>query len=415
MANKRKAQTTLDHSNGRDLHLQDLVLEGISNRNPQFHVQLLFMLKIVKNTWSVLRSPLDSVRNGFRFRGCNAFRYVLMLAFDDITDGLEQSFPSGFHASKTFEQCLMSEHVLFELRKPYHRIAGEGIGYVSGGFFMFMGGLWQEAKGLTKIMPFITTVFLPLLRIAMGGYFSCGQPPKQARRFAGGTPTSSDMCVLGRIFKIQLAKKPEWSQMNYEALKYFDKARTLVLKPAPCVSPSNNSLSSYQDSEDEDHEQDTPMPIFFPWLGPPRTASGLDSEAKDELEDDETTSIPRAPFRRGLSSVGGGSDSDDEDSAGEGVIQAPSLSAEFGRVVDFTSTANPSGLLEPFSFPSTGYDDDDEKRTTHSAVLGWCHEWGQSPGATYSNHFYCRATSTRRPIPDIGRAFRPSRPFPEPR
>lgn len=55
----------------------------------------------------------------------------------------------------------------FDGAKP---VAGAGITNVSGGVFIFIGGLYEDTGGLGKVLPFIRAVFSPLIKVAVEAY-----------------------------------------------------------------------------------------------------------------------------------------------------------------------------------------------------------------------------------------------------
>jgi hypothetical protein len=154
--------------------------------DPAFEVPLPWMLS---TTWALVESKDEAVRNRLRLRGRIAFRYALLLAFEEFCaeDDERASFSSMYNVGayklqrnvsfscliQALEECLLSEEVISALLgKPHHhgvkRVTSEGVLYVSGGFNIFMGGLWTEAQ-LSKITPWVKTLFIPLFRVAVEG------------------------------------------------------------------------------------------------------------------------------------------------------------------------------------------------------------------------------------------------------
>ncbi|KAJ7823649.1 hypothetical protein B0H13DRAFT_1919546 [Mycena leptocephala] len=219
--------------------------------DPTFDVHLPWMLP---TTWGLVESKDEAVRNRLRLRGRIAVRYALLLAFEEFVseDDARASFSSMYNVGaykpqrnvsfsrliQALEECLLSEEVLSALlTKPHHhdvkRVTSEGVSYVSGGFNVFMGGLWTEAQ-LSKISPWVKTLFVPLFRVAVEGNTSSRNVVKRSRVDREVSETSCESQVLLRLRKLQLAKKPE-------------------KKPAPVPQHVRSSRTEPSSAEDDSH------------------------------------------------------------------------------------------------------------------------------------------------------------------
>ncbi|KAJ7075337.1 hypothetical protein B0H15DRAFT_657568 [Mycena belliarum] len=137
-----------------------------------------------RKTLKSLVSPVDWIREGLRFRGRNALKYGLMLAFLDCTGSSEAGCVTGLYG--TLEGCFLSESVwreiLLKLNWPsLTRMVLDGTP-ISGPVNIFFGGLWEDTKGLGKVMPFVLALFRPLILPAIAAYNEfTSRPPKKVR------------------------------------------------------------------------------------------------------------------------------------------------------------------------------------------------------------------------------------------
>ncbi|KAJ7507261.1 hypothetical protein B0H11DRAFT_1970947 [Mycena galericulata] len=258
-----------------------------------------------QTTWKDMSSPDSAVREGFRVKGRIAIRYALLLVFEgQISKDGEASYSPGFYSS--IEECVLSEEVLSELlAQPRHngeqRIVGEGVGYVTHGFNIFIGGLWQDVGGLGKITAFVESAFAPLVSVAIKSYRSFS-PPKRARSCAGGGANCSELRVLERIRKLQLAKKPEKSWKSNQPAGLVPSI--VVPTPPPCVSPTtdlslgNSSSQEHLDDDIDELESDEDQdetPQTRPALISLADATDIDELDSDQDQEDQgRTSILRS-------------------------------------------------------------------------------------------------------------------------
>ncbi|KAJ7083418.1 hypothetical protein B0H15DRAFT_1024224, partial [Mycena belliarum] len=131
--------------------------------------------------WDGLLAPASEVREGFRVLGRGSARYAFLLAFLEVS-GFGNCPPGLFG---TLENMLLSESILRAIMaKPEHpdvdRICTLNE-VISDTFYMFIGGLCEEAADLTLVTPFIKDLFIPLIRAGMTAYHA---HPGSVRRSA---------------------------------------------------------------------------------------------------------------------------------------------------------------------------------------------------------------------------------------
>ncbi|KAJ6489616.1 hypothetical protein C8R47DRAFT_1124940 [Mycena vitilis] len=219
---------------------------------PRFAVLLPWL---TQQTWDQLLSPQDTIREGYKAMGRTALHLGFATVFAEFCGGLEAGFSVGLFG--TLENCLLSEEILFELfKKPTHRgvdaIAAKGGGTVADAVHIFVGGLWFESPNLCKVLPFVRSLFGVLLPVAVDAFNSFRKPKraKQAKT-GGGQPT--ELLVLHRVYRMQIAKKP-LKPSNEVQQKYADFMETLQDMATPSFSfPATPSSSIRRDQDPEDN------------------------------------------------------------------------------------------------------------------------------------------------------------------
>ncbi|KAJ7605058.1 hypothetical protein DFH06DRAFT_1253431, partial [Mycena polygramma] len=204
-------------------------------------------------TWDQLLSPQDTIREGYRAMGRTALHLAFATVFAEFCGGLEAGFSVRLFG--TLENCLLSEEIFFELfKKPAHRgvdaIAAKGGGTVADAVHIFIGGLWFESPSLGKVLPFVRSVFGALLPVAVDAFdsFRKSKRAKQAKT-GGGQPT--ELLVLHRVYRMQIAKKP--LKLSKEVRqKYADLMKTFQATPSSSF-PATPSSSVRRDQAPEDN------------------------------------------------------------------------------------------------------------------------------------------------------------------
>ncbi|KAK7026200.1 hypothetical protein R3P38DRAFT_1028781 [Favolaschia claudopus] len=123
----------------------------------------------ILNSWETILSKVNTVRNVSREKGRKGLDRAIYKTFLKVTNDF---LPPNYRELK---DCLLDEAVLWEiLRKPRRpgvpllaRKRGEGKEKVKSGFIMFVGGLWEDSKGMDKALPWLIDLFEPLVRIAL--------------------------------------------------------------------------------------------------------------------------------------------------------------------------------------------------------------------------------------------------------
>ncbi|KAJ7432275.1 hypothetical protein FB451DRAFT_1317204 [Mycena latifolia] len=214
---------------------QSMTIAAISAvRQPGYEV---VFPEVLLSTWDSLRSPVAAVREGYRVLGRGSIKYAFVLAFSAVCKPLEDGCAPVLFG--TLENALLREEMFVEiLKKPNHpgvqRITtlDENHQTVSGGLFIFVGGLWRDALGLATITDWIQVIFTPLIRAALAAYNSW-RPAKKAKKEepARGTGCKRDLCILDRLRNLQIAMTTKKSTENAEQLNSL--FPTLSLSPSP--------------------------------------------------------------------------------------------------------------------------------------------------------------------------------------
>ncbi|KAJ7605043.1 hypothetical protein DFH06DRAFT_1253365 [Mycena polygramma] len=246
--------------NDRERAVKTAVKSAIAE--PRFAVLLPWL---TQQTWDQLLSPQDTIREGYKAMGRTTLHLGFATVFAEFCGGLEAGFSVGLFGP--LENCLLSEEIFFELfKKPAHRgvdaIAAKGGGTVADAVHIFIGGLWFESPSLGKVLPFVRSVFGALLPVAVDAFdsFRKSKRAKQAKT-GGGQPT--ELLVLHRVYRMQIAKKP--LKLSKEVRqKYADLMETLQATPSSSfpATPSSSSVRRDQAPEDNLYRDDRPGSLW---------------------------------------------------------------------------------------------------------------------------------------------------------
>ncbi|KAJ7757600.1 hypothetical protein B0H16DRAFT_1721333 [Mycena metata] len=162
-------------------------------------------------TWECALSPVDVIRRYLRVTGRATFTYGLMLAFREVVGGIDAGSIPGKY--ETIEECLLRKEVLAAIfRKPHHPNMKQPIATKDtaalGPFLVFVGAMWEDAKGLSQVIPWICSVFVPLIRVALRAYDEFGEGIKKdvkvSKTSQDGDNTAGELIVLQRIHAFQI-------------------------------------------------------------------------------------------------------------------------------------------------------------------------------------------------------------------
>ncbi|KAJ7508432.1 hypothetical protein B0H11DRAFT_2304387 [Mycena galericulata] len=189
-----------------EVNIVNEILEYI--KQPAYTVNLSWLRG---ETWKSVRSRVNTIREGLRIKGRGSIKYAFMLAFLNVTGGLEDGLEPGVFG--TLENCILSERVLFAVLKKvrrgkFHLHLRDGEN-VSAAFHVFVGGMWDDVCGLNKVVPCLARLFEPLIQVGMAARSQI-RPFKKAKCGDGSDqPRAAELDLLERMWQFQEKTKPQ--------------------------------------------------------------------------------------------------------------------------------------------------------------------------------------------------------------
>ncbi|KAJ7492036.1 hypothetical protein FB451DRAFT_1216767, partial [Mycena latifolia] len=255
-------------------------------------------------TWDSMLSPVDNIREGYRILGWGSIKHAFMLAFSDVCNPLEGGCPPGLFG--TLENCLLCDRILLEiLKKPEHPGVARIVTIeqtVGASVLIFIGGLYGETNNLNKILPWIKTLFIPLIRAGMTAYHEF-RTIKKAKVSQRGTNCAGDLRILQRMRDLQFAKKPP----RPTQLENLKKRNTSILR-SPLSTPSSSPMSRTEEEHEEEDDvsiEESMGPVVAQYTNAaPIDTAGAAFASMDPFWD--TSSPPAAGARAGAPGLSAG-------------------------------------------------------------------------------------------------------------
>ncbi|KAJ7291177.1 hypothetical protein C8J57DRAFT_1586793 [Mycena rebaudengoi] len=126
------------------------------------------------------------------------------------------------------------------------RITSKGVGSVTTGLHLFVRGLWQETGSQSKAGPWISAMMGPLIPVFDEAYHSF-RPMKKPKTCGAGASYPTELRVIERMLKIQLAKKPRKPK-----IRKLRPDLVLLDTPSRSISRPRSSGADNESSDDED-------------------------------------------------------------------------------------------------------------------------------------------------------------------